>query len=77
MNTGSFKLMCRGQGVRTNGCGTYWIGNARGMAVIATGVAHDGSVFARKKRMATEQIGEPCHWESAEGNLASFPPCGM
>ena len=72
MNTASFKLMCRGQGVRTNGCGTYWIGDTRGMAVLATPATHDGSDFERRKRMATEQIGEPCHWESAEKENSAF-----
>ena len=67
MNSGSFKLMCGGQGVRTNGCGKYWIGDTRGMAVLATRATHDGSDFERRKRMATEQIGEPCRWESVEG----------
>lgn len=66
MNTASFKLMCRGRGVRTNGCGTYWVGDTGGRAVLATPSTHDGSDFERKKRMATEQIGEPCNWERAE-----------
>jgi hypothetical protein len=72
MNTASFKLMCRGQGVRTNGCGTYWIGDS-GMAVMAAPATHDGSDFERRKRMASEQIGEACYWERAEEeNPASF-----
>jgi hypothetical protein len=37
------------------------------MAVLATRATHNGSDCERKKRMATEQIGEPCRWESAEG----------
>lgn len=48
------------------------------MAVLATPATHDGSDFERRKRMATEQIGEPCHWERAEEeNSALFPPCVM
>jgi hypothetical protein len=73
MKTASFRLMCREQGVRTNGCGTYWIGDTRGMAVLATSATHDGADFERRKRMATEQIGRACHWESAiEKNEALF-----
>jgi hypothetical protein len=64
--------MCREQGVRTNGCGTYRIGDTRGMAVLATALTHDGSDCEGRKRMASEQIGETCHGQSAEEKNAAL-----
>jgi hypothetical protein len=74
MNTGSFTLMCGGQGIRTSGRSTYWIGDTRGMAVLATRATYDESDFKRRKRMATEQIGEPCQWGEANTNFAKKIP---